>query len=282
MSTAEARNILDFALGVKPSASVVMVDPEMASRWLDRNDNNRNARAAIVAAYARDMKAGQWKITGDAIRFSKDGRLLDGQHRLHAVIRSGKTIAMFVVRGLDDDAQLVMDTGAKRTAADAFNLQGAKASVGLAAGARLAIRLGRGTADECTREAVTNSEIIGWVSEHPEFEASAEFAERYARAIPIPRGVLAYAAWRLLQVDGEACGEFFNQVALPDGIAAADPRAALNRRLTQMKVQRTVETPLAYLDLIFQAWNRYRASRSATLYRVNRNSGGRVILTEPK
>ncbi len=68
-ATAADENVLPLIL--KPSASVVMVDPETARRWLGRNTHNRRIRLRVVAAYARDMSAGNWHITGEAIKFGK-------------------------------------------------------------------------------------------------------------------------------------------------------------------------------------------------------------------
>ena len=54
---------------------LLWVTPEMATQWLEKNENNRNLSQHRIARYAKDMKQGDWKITGDSIRFSKDGKL---------------------------------------------------------------------------------------------------------------------------------------------------------------------------------------------------------------
>src|SRR5690242_16345038 len=121
-----------------PSAVIVTVDPEMAQRWLGNNPSNRNIRENLVDSYARDMAASRWEMTGEPIKFDQKDRLLDGQHRLKAVIKAGVAVQMMVVRGLDPRAQLVMDSGSRRTAADALQMDGRDHSVFLSAGARVA------------------------------------------------------------------------------------------------------------------------------------------------
>ena len=50
-----------------------------------------------------EMQDGKWRLNGKTICFDSTGRLLNGQHRLSAVVRSGVTLTTVVVRGLDPD-----------------------------------------------------------------------------------------------------------------------------------------------------------------------------------
>lgn len=64
----------------------------MAETWLSRNSNNRNLRGQVIASYARDMKSGAWVLNGETVKIASNGQLLDGQHRLNAVVESGQTV----------------------------------------------------------------------------------------------------------------------------------------------------------------------------------------------
>lgn len=90
-----------------PTVEITDVDPELAERWLARNPNNRNLRRAVVDSYARDMSTGNWVLNGETIKLDVAGRLVDGQHRLSAVVAAEVTVPMIVVRGVDPG---VMDT----------------------------------------------------------------------------------------------------------------------------------------------------------------------------
>jgi hypothetical protein len=85
------------------NAPVVMnVSPQQASIWLQSNQHNRPINEATVAFYAKEMLAGKWRLMGQAIIFSKSGKLLNGQHRLMACVRSGKIIPASVVFDMDE------------------------------------------------------------------------------------------------------------------------------------------------------------------------------------
>ncbi|MCD8302561.1 MAG: hypothetical protein LUC44_06035, partial [Prevotellaceae bacterium] len=56
------------------------------------------------------------------ITFSEEGRLLNGQHRLKAVVKSGKTVRMAVMRGVSVKDFSVIDTGMMRTSSDILSI----------------------------------------------------------------------------------------------------------------------------------------------------------------
>lgn len=102
--------------------SVETITAKQAEKYLTFNSNNRPLRKRLVEQYAKDMQAGNWRLTHQGVAFNCDGTLLDGQHRLAAIVQSGVTVQMLVARGVDSRSQLVMDDHAKRSAGDALSL----------------------------------------------------------------------------------------------------------------------------------------------------------------
>lgn len=99
-------------------AFIVEVTPDLARQWLAANTANRAIRRSHSAAMARLMRAGEWKLTHQGVAFAADGRLLDGQHRLHSVIEAGVSVKMLVFVGLPNDAFGALDRGLKRQLRD--------------------------------------------------------------------------------------------------------------------------------------------------------------------
>lgn len=96
----------------------VHVTPDMAREWLDvGNVDNRTLRHAVVRRYADLMKRGEWRPTHQGVAFSAR-RLIDGQHRLTAIVESGVAQWMIVFVDQPDDTYGVLDRGAVRLLRD--------------------------------------------------------------------------------------------------------------------------------------------------------------------
>lgn len=112
------------------------ITPAKASEWLKRNQSNRPLKPRAIDRYAQAMKRGAWKLNGESIKFNCNGRMIDGQNRLNAVIKSGCTIESYVVRGLPDDAFDTIDQGVTRSLADVLHRNLHKNCVALASAIR--------------------------------------------------------------------------------------------------------------------------------------------------
>lgn len=139
---------------------IELVTPEMALKWLAANPSNRPVSDPVVRQYAADMKAHRWKTTHQGIAFDRSGDLLDGQHRLRAVIRAGVPVRMLVFRDCDRATFDRLDTGRKRTAADALSIDGTEHARTLAAIARCVIRFG------FKESGVTDAFVVEFAREH--------------------------------------------------------------------------------------------------------------------
>lgn len=101
----------------------VIMTPELAASLLKRNiETNRKMKNAIVDSYVHDITLGKWNTAvSDPIRFSKTGKLIDGQHRLQALVKSGCNITMLIITGLEEDDYRYVDNGSKRRVDEIIN-----------------------------------------------------------------------------------------------------------------------------------------------------------------
>lgn len=113
----------------------VLVTPDVAKRLLGINyENQRNVQPARVDMYARDMANGNWNPqSSNSIRISSDGKVIDGQHRLLAVIKSGASILMRVDAGGGSASTLFdyIDNTMARTAGQFIKAKNANAVAAL-------------------------------------------------------------------------------------------------------------------------------------------------------
>jgi hypothetical protein len=102
----------------QPKITIETVTPDMAASLLGTMRGNRTLRKKVVERYAREMMTGKWLLNGESIKIAQSGRLVDGQHRLNAVIMAKKPVQMHIVRGIDEEGVITLDTGVGRSFAD--------------------------------------------------------------------------------------------------------------------------------------------------------------------
>lgn len=108
---------------LKIAATLENITPYMAKKYLETQERNREINSLRVLEYADRMKKGQW-LVGQAITFDGDGHLIDGQHRLAAIVKYGNAVDFLVVRGVSKESASVFDVGQKRTMAQVAKIQG--------------------------------------------------------------------------------------------------------------------------------------------------------------
>ncbi len=108
----------------KPFHNVFLVEvtPELARAWLARGNFNRPANQNTVARYVRQIKAGLWQRTHQGLAFTQVGVLIDGQHRLQAIIQTGVTLPMLVVVNEPTENFAFIDCGRNRSNLDMLRL----------------------------------------------------------------------------------------------------------------------------------------------------------------
>jgi hypothetical protein len=124
-------NPLDKIPAVKLSAElrfqIVEITPVLAAEWLKRNRKNRKLKDLTVETYARDMRNDAWYLTHQGVAFDAEGFLLDGQHRLQAIVSAKKNVPMFVTAGWPVGGKKktmdAVDRGVNRSLADQLHLQ---------------------------------------------------------------------------------------------------------------------------------------------------------------
>jgi hypothetical protein len=106
------------------------VDPGTAAHWLQNNFVNRPLVKDVVDAYARDMANGNWTQTHQGVAFNDLDHLIDGQHRLSAIVKSGATVRMMVtfglpakIKGKEMTTMDCVDRGRTRSVADQLKIQ---------------------------------------------------------------------------------------------------------------------------------------------------------------
>lgn len=269
-----------------PRFEVVRVDVKLAQEWLGKNTHNRNIRPNDVLMYARDMTVGDWQFTAEAIKFDVDGNLLDGQHRLYAILAANVTLPMLVVWGLDPKAQESMDTGIKRSAGDTLRLRHYPNVNTLGAVARHVIQWKAGQRwGRDGRFKLSKAELIEAVEADELIRDASLVAAGYAKRIQAPTSVTGTCYWIFAGIDRAATDDFFEKLAVGADLPENHPVLTLRNRLAQIKGSpgRWLSTE-RYIALFCRVWNAYRDGRllkAAYIATGKKGSDGEEVYPEP-
>jgi hypothetical protein len=108
-----------------PTFTVETITPRLAELYLQKNTkNNRKVTKKTVGNYAADMTSGNWKLSPDCIAFDENDHLINGQHRMEAVIVSGKPVKFGVLRRFPQDSMQCFDIGKRRQMHERLTISG--------------------------------------------------------------------------------------------------------------------------------------------------------------
>jgi hypothetical protein len=108
---------------------LVKFEPHVAAKVLKelRPELQRGIKGK-TKDYADAMRQGDWSITGDTVKFSDDGYLLDGQNRLYACVLAEAPFTSHVIFGVNSRSFRNIDWSNVRTKEDTFYVNGAGSS----------------------------------------------------------------------------------------------------------------------------------------------------------
>lgn len=266
------------ALSVDGASGVNMkeetVTPSQAAAWLHRNGKNRVLNTKRVETLAAAMRRGEWRVTAEAIKLDEHGNIRDGQHRLHAIVRSGVSIRTWVARGVSEDAFDVMDSGRSRSVTDVLGIHdfGMKHATGAAV--RLLMCYERyNTFEPNIYEAqaiVSPVTVLKYLQEHPDVSAGVRLGDRVKHAGLIG-GVGTWGALFTLfsRKSTEDAHLFAHHLSTGEDMGSGHPALLLRNRLSK-----SVSKPVQSHDdreqmaaVVIKAWNAFRLGKSlSTLY----------------
>jgi hypothetical protein len=208
------------------------------------------------------MQAGQWVVTNDAVAFDVAGHLVNGQHRLLAVIESGVTISQLVAHDLPLDAQDHMDQGKRRNDGDVFSIHGFSDGRGMAtiAGAVLGYLTYGDFATSKMRSARTPISVQdkrAFAEQQEEALRQSITAATQIRIRGMFKATMGAVHWAIAQEFAEEAGTFFSLVASGANLETNNPIYRLRVRLFDhaMGRHRLTENEMAALTIkAFNAW----------------------------
>lgn len=245
------------------SVTLKTITPALAEEFLSKNVKNRKILESQVDFYARQMKAEQWKLTGDSIKFSNEGALLDGQHRLRAIIKLGQPVDMFVAEGLDSDSFEVLDTGKLRTAGDVLSVFGVEKANNIGAIVRFIILFKRGSKTSWTKtDSPSHTDIVNFVSKHPNLNEILDFVHKVYRDFRyLQTSILGGLYFLFAEKNQTKADEFFEQYRTGLELTKTSPVYLLRDRFLRDQTNKLKLTRRDKIMLFIIAWNSFVSNK---------------------
>lgn len=250
-------------------AIVMQVSPALASEWLSKNTCNRKLRPQYVMKLAADIIDGKWIMTGDAIRFS-DVRLIDGQHRLHAIVKSGVTVETLVIFDLPDVAFNRIDQNKTRSSADILLSHGIHNPTACASIYKTVLAYAKGGASLKLQayDTPTASDILEQMS--AEYRHAGEFGNKFAITGALPASIIGASFLLCGRIDKNLARLFWESVGsgeYSNGLITDNARRLRDRLLSHAAAARSSRLTNEHkFTWCVRAWN---AERSGVTLPVN-------------
>lgn len=247
------------------------ISPDLAAIMLEKNTMNRAIHQVTVTRYANDMASGAWKQNGETIKIAEDGTVVDGQHRLWAIIESGMTITMLVIYNVPKDSMGSIDSGISRQFKDVLKIAGSTHSVTAAGITKLAwvydcydnqLRI-------CSAKAEMRNSILKayYDKNHELIEQAASVVD--CGAHHFVKSYMGFSLFVLLRKHPQMAEEFIKLVKSGENLYTGHPVMSLRTKLIDNRLAKEKLTARETVALYFKAWNAFLKGRDLSVFRWN-------------
>jgi len=233
----------------------ILLTPEMATQYLEYNTHNRPLNEQHVKRIAAQIIAGKWRFNGDTIKFSVKKDVLDGQHRLWAIVEANVPVETLIVEGIEADAFATIDTLRKaRSGSDILALKGAgRHRSYMSAAFQWLIRWQRGTIESyrSPQNRIENSDIELMYDNNPGVERAIERVSRL-RGLANP-SIVGFFYYILANRSPELAERMVHTLENPAGISMNDPFFRLRMYFASDNTRK--KDPVVTIALMIKAAN---------------------------
>lgn len=255
----------------------IEVNPQVAERLLSANKGNRPIKDKLVSRYANQMVERKWfENTGELFLFTspslkrlEEGILINGQHRLLAVIRSGVTLKFEAKFNVDERVFNVIDSGISRTSKDLFHIKNISYA-SIIPSILNAVYDIKGISEkrQFSQRTLTAAELMVVYNEKPEYweDIARKAYTWYSRVNKIvsPTFIASMYAF-LIEVDRDDAELFFEIFSDPMNMESK-PISLLRNKLLQNRMSKIKMSDKTKRILTIKAWNYYRKGDNNVVY----------------
>lgn len=256
------------------------ISPQIAAAYLNNAVKNRKVNKRRIENMAAKMKNKSWNASGETIKFDSNGTLIDGQHRLKAIIMSNTTQEMAVAYDLDPIVFTELDTGKKRTLSDVLFIENftshthlATATKGIYSFVNFGIdQMSHGRSFKSTSEAKTsNRTYLEFLKNHPEIVNSLMFVLKCGKQKLVTTSFLIVMHYIFKTRSRKDADIFIQKFITGDNLALNNPILRLREKMIQQNADKIKVVHHDQTKMFVIAWNKWRGDQSLKYFRIDTN-----------
>lgn len=212
----------------------VTFDPALAFDCYVVRHPNRTISPSDQAKLQLALGADRWQTNGQAIVFSQEMRLLNGQNRLHACAESQHPLTSVTVWGVSTSVVPTMDIGKKHSGADILAALDKPDASAMAAALRTYYQLDQGALLSGSK-VLPDYEILGYYDVHQPMYYSLGYGLKTQTLLPPSLGSALHYAFRHKHAD--LADTFVQQLGDGQNLTSRDPIYVLREFLLQQRAK---------------------------------------------
>ena len=265
----------------KTTCAIEEISPDVAKEWLGANHANRRLSDPVVTRLAGIIRRGEWMPDStDGIGLDHDGGVVNGQHRLTAIIEADTPIRALVVRNVRPSVIKVIDQGRGRTFTQWLQMQPRINQPNVVAPAvEWLYRMNHGLEIAMpTAVKPTIPQLLEVFTDHPRIVQSVDPAhEAYRRVGCPPKSMLAAYHYAMASVDPELADDFYAGLATGVDLSDRSPVHALREKYLKENAKDQTRKARNYVlaAWLVKAWEATRQGLELTERQLYWTTGGR-------
>lgn len=231
------------------------ITPDKAAELLRTVKDNRPSSEKYAQILSKDMINSRWQFSPQGLVLDEHGNVLDGQHRLRAVVIAGVPVTFWVTEGVPREVFRVLDSGKPRSMAQLLAIGGEENYVQLAAITRRVCRWNTGQPWSVV-SVPTKTELQDAIDSDPSVRRAARFAHGW-RARPAP-AIAGYAWWLFKRADEGDATWFMERLRDGAGLDEDSPVLTMRNYLNKPSTPSLFRKQEAVIGQMILCWNHWR------------------------
>lgn len=257
--------------------TVMVITLAQAATWIKNTGHQRPLNRQHVDFLANEIAEGRFVCNGEPIVIAADGSVLNGQHRLHGVLKAKKSIESVVVFNVATEHFGTIDQGMTRSKADALFIEG-MSSVPMSSRAAIASAVSMAImtdengcllASKDGMRRVSNTHVLQYIRNNQRVVDEAQQLFRLKTASPVPIAHLIYLFHLVGQNFPTCFADFFQPLITGGNISDGSTSLVLRNLATQRPRPEHYGTQRNQIALLVKTWNSHVTGKSLRLLRYS-------------